>query len=106
MARLETDGVGGPAAPGGPRTAQNQGFATTSFLKGANAAYLEGLLDAYEADPASVSPEWGRFFAELGVVPGAAEQGILARAPHEGVATVAADQAVGAVAAEQRIGTG
>ncbi|MGJ0507849.1 MAG: 2-oxoglutarate dehydrogenase E1 component [Methylocystis sp.] len=75
MARLETDGVGGPAAPGGPRTAQNQGFAITSFLQGANAAWLEGLLDAYEADPASVSPEWAKFFSEMGVVPGAAPSG-------------------------------
>ena len=75
MARLETDGVGGPAAPGGPRTAQNQSFATTSFLQGANAAYLEGLLDAFEADAASVSPEWAKFFTEMGVVPGAAPNG-------------------------------
>ena len=71
MARLETDGVGGPAAPGGTRTAQNQGFSATSFLQGANAAYLEGLLNAYEADPASVSPEWAKFFADMGVAPGA-----------------------------------
>ncbi|WP_442755046.1 2-oxoglutarate dehydrogenase E1 component [Methylocystis sp. JAN1] len=72
MARLETDGVAGPAAPGGPRSAQNHGFATTSFLQGANAAYIESLLDAYEADPSSVSPEWARFFSEMGAVPGAA----------------------------------
>jgi 2-oxoglutarate dehydrogenase E1 component len=72
MARLETDGVAGPASAGGPRSAQNRGFATTSFLQGANAAYLEGLLDAYEADPSSVGPEWARFFSEMGVVPGAA----------------------------------
>ena len=47
MARLETDGGAGPA---GSRSAQNESFLNTSFLQGANAAYLEGLLDAYEAD--------------------------------------------------------
>jgi 2-oxoglutarate dehydrogenase E1 component len=73
MARLETDGVAGPAAPGGPRSAQNHGFATTSFLQGANAAYIESLLDAYEADPSAVGPEWARFFSEMGAVPGAAQ---------------------------------
>ena len=56
----------GRPLPGGPRTAQNQSFATTSFLQGANAAYLEGLLDAYEADPASVGPEWAEFFSRDG----------------------------------------
>ena len=52
MARLETDGGAGPA---GPRSAQNESFLNTSFLQGANAAYIEGLLAAYAADPASVS---------------------------------------------------
>ena len=66
MARLETDGMTGPAAPGGPRSAQNQNFASTSFLQGANAAYLEGLLDAYEVDPSSVAPEWATFFSQIG----------------------------------------
>jgi 2-oxoglutarate dehydrogenase E1 component len=74
MARLETNGGAGPAAPAGPapRTSQNELFANTSFLQGANAAYIEGLLDAYEADPASVSPTWRQFFAELGVQGGGA----------------------------------
>ncbi|MGJ0426294.1 2-oxoglutarate dehydrogenase E1 component [Methylocystis sp.] len=72
MARLETDDVAGPGAPGGPRSAQNHGFATTSFLQGASAAYIEGLLDAYEADPSSISPEWAKFFGEIGIAPGAA----------------------------------
>ncbi|HEY8160973.1 MAG TPA: 2-oxoglutarate dehydrogenase E1 component [Methylocystis sp.] len=72
MARLETDDVAGPGAPGGPRSAQNHGFATTSFLQGASAAYIEGLLDAYEADPSSISPEWAKFFGEMGIAPGAA----------------------------------
>ncbi|MDJ0450252.1 2-oxoglutarate dehydrogenase E1 component [Methylocystis sp. JR02] len=73
MARLETDGVAGPAAPGGPRSTQNNNFAATSFLQGANAAYIEGLLDAYEADPSSVSPEWAKFFVEMGIAPNAAQ---------------------------------
>ena len=66
MARLETDGGAGPA---GPRSAQNESFLNTSFLQGANAAYIEGLLAAYAADPASVSPEWRKFFADMGVTP-------------------------------------
>ena len=72
MARLETNGGAGPASPAGPRTAQNDSFATTSFLQGANAAYIESLLADYESDPASVSPEWRAFFAQLGAQAGAA----------------------------------
>jgi len=66
MARLETDGGAGPA---GPRSPQNEFLAKTSFLQGANAAYIEELLAAFAADPASVSPEWRAFFAELGAAP-------------------------------------
>ena len=66
MARLETDGGAGPA---GFRSAQNESFLNTSFLQGANAAYIEGLLAAYAADPASVSPDWRKFFADMGVTP-------------------------------------
>ena len=72
MARLETNGGAGPAAPAGPRTAQNDSFAKTSFLQGANAAYIESLLADYETDPKSVSPEWRAFFAQLGAPAGAA----------------------------------
>jgi 2-oxoglutarate dehydrogenase E1 component len=70
MARLETNGGAGPTALAGPapRTSQNEQFAKTSFLQGASASYIEGLLDAYEVDPASVAPEWRDFFADLGVV--------------------------------------
>ncbi len=42
-----------------------------SFLTGANAAYLEQLLSAYESDPQSVSPAWREFFASLGAAPAA-----------------------------------
>ncbi len=43
-----------------------------SFLTGANAAYLEQLLSAYESDPQSVSPAWREFFAALGAAPAVA----------------------------------
>ena len=72
MARPETnDGAGVGVAPpaDAPRTAQNDMFTATSFLDGANAAYLEHLLVAYEADPASLSPAWREFFAGLGAIP-------------------------------------
>ncbi|MEF3368025.1 2-oxoglutarate dehydrogenase E1 component [Methylocystis sp. 9N] len=76
MARFETNGGAGPAAPAGQgqAAAQSDFKNSTSFLQGANASYLEGLLAAYEADPASVGPNWRSFFAEMGV------------APHQGVA--------------------
>ncbi|CAN3992965.1 2-oxoglutarate dehydrogenase E1 component [Methylocystis bryophila] len=41
-----------------------------SFLNGGDAAYLEQLLADFEADPASVSPEWRNFFSQMGVLPG------------------------------------
>jgi 2-oxoglutarate dehydrogenase E1 component len=47
------------------RQAQNQVFAMTSFLHGANAAYIEELQAQYDADPQSVSPEWQQFFRGL-----------------------------------------
>ena len=40
-------------------------FAETSFLFGGNAAYIEQLYAQYEADPASVDPDWREFFAGL-----------------------------------------
>ena len=67
MARFETKGGAGPAAPVGARSPQNDFLASTSFLQGANAAYLESLLAAYEADPSSVSADWRNFFAEMGL---------------------------------------
>ncbi|MGK2922245.1 MAG: 2-oxoglutarate dehydrogenase E1 component [Methyloceanibacter sp.] len=44
----------------------NEVFAHTSFLDGANAAYLAELYALYEADPSSLGPEWQSFFAGLG----------------------------------------
>jgi 2-oxoglutarate dehydrogenase E1 component len=43
----------------------NEVFLRTSFLQGANATYLADLHARYEADPASVGPEWRAFFASL-----------------------------------------
>jgi 2-oxoglutarate dehydrogenase E1 component len=43
----------------------NEVFARTSFLQGANATYLAELHARYEADPASVDPDWRAFFASL-----------------------------------------
>src|SRR6476660_4059240 len=43
----------------------NDVFATTSFLQGANAAYLEQLYASYQLAPNSVGPEWQAFFANL-----------------------------------------
>ncbi|HEV3241737.1 MAG TPA: 2-oxoglutarate dehydrogenase E1 component, partial [Methyloceanibacter sp.] len=43
----------------------NDVFATTSFLQGANAAYLEQLSASYQQAPSSVGPEWQAFFASL-----------------------------------------
>jgi 2-oxoglutarate dehydrogenase E1 component len=38
----------------------------SSFLQGHNAAYIDQLHARYAADPASVDPAWGAFFASLG----------------------------------------
>jgi hypothetical protein len=43
----------------------NQSLLQTSFLYGANAAYIEELHARYEKDPASVDAAWGEFFAAL-----------------------------------------
>ena len=43
----------------------NEVFLHTSFLQGANATYLAELHARYEANPASVGPEWRAFFASL-----------------------------------------
>ena len=47
------------------RQALNEAFARTSFLQGANAAYIEELQAQYEANPGSVSDEWRLFFQSL-----------------------------------------
>ena len=43
----------------------NEQFLATSFLDGANAAYIEQLYAQYEANPASVGEEWQAFFKAL-----------------------------------------
>jgi 2-oxoglutarate dehydrogenase E1 component len=43
----------------------NAAFATTSFLYGGNAGYIEDLYARYQADPASVDAGWAAFFAGL-----------------------------------------
>ena len=43
----------------------NEQFLATSFLDGANAAYIEQLYAQYEANPASVNEEWQAFFKAL-----------------------------------------
>ena len=47
------------------RQDQNESFLQTSFLYGANAAYIEDLYARYQADPHSVDAEWQTFFGAL-----------------------------------------
>ncbi|MGE3065756.1 MAG: 2-oxoglutarate dehydrogenase E1 component [Hyphomicrobiaceae bacterium] len=47
------------------RQPQNEDFARTSFLQGANAAYIEELQAQYDKNPGSVSDEWRLFFQSL-----------------------------------------
>ncbi|MFM9942229.1 MAG: 2-oxoglutarate dehydrogenase E1 component [Hyphomicrobiaceae bacterium] len=47
------------------RQPQNQAFSQTSFLQGANAAYIEEMQALYEENPGSVSDEWRLFFQSL-----------------------------------------
>ncbi|HEY7084736.1 MAG TPA: 2-oxoglutarate dehydrogenase E1 component [Hyphomicrobiaceae bacterium] len=47
------------------RQPKNEAFARTSFLQGANAAYIEQMQAQYEKNPGSVSDEWRHFFASL-----------------------------------------
>ncbi|MGE3698635.1 MAG: 2-oxoglutarate dehydrogenase E1 component [Hyphomicrobiaceae bacterium] len=47
------------------RQPKNEAFARTSFLHGANAAYIEEMQALYERNPGSVSDEWRHFFASL-----------------------------------------
>jgi 2-oxoglutarate dehydrogenase E1 component len=52
----------------------NQALLQTSFLYGANAAYIEELQAQYEKDPASVEAGWREFFAALGDDPASVEK--------------------------------
>jgi len=66
MARQDTNGNANGAVGGaGGRSAPNFGFARTSFLDGANAAYIEQLAESYARDPAALDPSWREFFSEL-----------------------------------------
>ena len=47
------------------RQALNEAFARTSFLDGANAAYVEEMQALYERNPGAVSDEWRLFFQSL-----------------------------------------
>ncbi|MDX2308011.1 MAG: 2-oxoglutarate dehydrogenase E1 component [Hyphomicrobium sp.] len=47
------------------RQALNRHFLETSFLQGANAAYIEDLQEQYEQNPKSVPEEWRQFFQSL-----------------------------------------
>ena len=47
----------------------NDIFDASSFLQGANAAFVEQLYARYVDDPSSVEPAWAQFFAELGDAP-------------------------------------
>ncbi len=52
----------------------NDALLSTSFLYGANAAYIEDLYARYEKDPASVDAEWQEFFGALKDDPAAVEK--------------------------------
>ncbi|MGO9868028.1 MAG: 2-oxoglutarate dehydrogenase E1 subunit family protein, partial [Rhodomicrobium sp.] len=43
----------------------NEAFALTSFLHGANAAYIEDLYERFEENPGAVSADWRAFFTDL-----------------------------------------
>jgi 2-oxoglutarate dehydrogenase E1 component len=65
MARREANGNNGGGAAATIPSNTNTAFASTSFLYGGNAAYVEQLHAAYEHDPQSVDAEWREFFAGL-----------------------------------------
>ena len=52
----------------------NQALLQTSFLYGANGAYVEELQANYEKDPISVEPDWREFFDALGDDPASVEK--------------------------------
>ena len=47
------------------RQPKNEAFARTSFLHGANAAYIEDLYEQYLVAPDSVGPKWKQYFDGL-----------------------------------------
>src|SRR5471030_1832893 len=52
----------------------NQSLLQSSFLDGANAAYVEALQARYERDPSSVETGWREFFDALGDDPATVEK--------------------------------
>ena len=56
------------------RQALNDALLSTSFLYGANAAYIEDLYARYEKDPKSVDAEWQTFFGALKDDPASVEK--------------------------------
>jgi len=71
------------------RQAKNEAFARTSFLQGANAAYIEEMQAQYERNPGSVGDEWRHFFASLqeqGAAHGARRGGPSWAQPQESIA--------------------
>ncbi len=48
-----------------PRQDANQAFASTSFLYGGNAAYIEDLYAKYQENPDTIGAEWRDFFGAL-----------------------------------------
>jgi 2-oxoglutarate dehydrogenase E1 component len=51
------------------RQSANETFSRTSFLYGANAAYVEDLHARYQENPESIDPAWRAFFEGLGDAP-------------------------------------
>ena len=62
----DANGSGSGGGSGARRSVGDEGFATTSFLYGGNAVYVEQMQERYRADPRSVDAEWRDFFAGLG----------------------------------------
>jgi 2-oxoglutarate dehydrogenase E1 component len=56
------------------RSEINLALLDTTFLQGANAAYVERLYAKFEENPAAVEPQWRDFFASLGDRDGAAQR--------------------------------
>ncbi|HTV34593.1 MAG TPA: 2-oxoglutarate dehydrogenase E1 component [Methylocella sp.] len=66
MARRDLNGNANGSGAGGGRSGPNTAFATTAFLDGANAAYIEALEALYQRDPGSLDSSWQTFFTGLG----------------------------------------
>ena len=75
LRRAGTDPARGPNRTGFPRSfrgvpmtdqSANDQFHASSFMQGANAAYLEQLYARYASDPNAVDDAWRRFFDTLG----------------------------------------